>query len=273
MQRQNANAKWFALPAPPPQRLDIAGQAYTLLEVFKHDFYAATALYQPVAATLPRAVVKFYRLQGFCGLPMGWVGRRSREREKLAYRLLAGVEGIPRYLGDVGANGCAIEYVPAQPLDHCPSVPAEFWPRLRELFDAVHARGLAYIDANKRSNILVDQAGRPYLVDFQISLPRRDDLPWPLRSLRALLVRQFQRKDLYHLYKHKRRIAPELLSPQEERLSRRRGILHRLHAFLGKPYRIIRRAFLARQYRRGKLVSPSAQLEKRIQPEKDSWRK
>jgi hypothetical protein len=136
----------------------------------------------------------------------------------------------------------------------------------------VHARGVAYGDANKRSNILVDRSGRPHLVDFQIALRRRDELPWPISAVLRRLVGYLAAKDLYHLYKHKRRMVPQELTAEEEALSRRRVGLHWLHRFLTKPYRWWRRRFLNRQYRSGLLISPTAGMEEDT-PEDAVWRR
>jgi hypothetical protein len=264
----------FALPAPPPEELAVAGSAYRLIRVLKHDFLAATCLYEAAApgeGRPPKAIVKFGRAQDFCGLPLAWLGQFLVDREEGMYRALAGVEGVPRWLGRLGPRACAIEYVDGQSLDRLEAPPGGFFDALRRLLDAVHARGVAYADANKRSNILVDRAGRPHLVDFQISLRRRDDLPWPLSALLRRAVDYLAAKDLYHLYKHKRRMMPQELTPEEEALSRRRVGLHALHRFLSKPYRRWRRWFLNRQYRSGLLVSPTAKIEDEI-PEDASWR-
>ena len=84
---------------------------------------------------------------------------------------------------------------------------------------------------------------------------------------------QMQRKDLYHLYKHKRRLAPRELTPQEEELSRERGGVHAFHRWFTKGYRGLRRRFLREQHQKGALASPTAGLEDYDLPEKDSWQK
>jgi hypothetical protein len=86
------------------------------------------------------------------------------------------------------------------------------------------------------------------------------------------VVRYFQDKDIYHLYKHKRRLAESELTEQEREISLHRTGLHALHRWLTKPYRAIRRRFLGDKYRKGKLVSPTSQLEDHYQPEKETWR-
>ncbi|MFP4053394.1 MAG: hypothetical protein ACLFV7_05975 [Phycisphaerae bacterium] len=267
------NTRLFALRSTPPGQIILAGHSYRLVKVFKHDFFAATCLYRTAEpAEYPRIVVKYGREQDFLGLPTDGLGMWNRRREENIYRRLSGVEGTPAWIGRVGHTGYAIEYLDAVPLDHLDSPPQGFFDRLRELFDAVHARGVGYCDANKRSNILVGSAGEPYLVDFQLSVRRRERLPWPWRQLADRVVDYVIDRDIYHLYKHKRRLAPQELTPEEEAISRRRSGLHLLHRRLTKPWRSLRRAFLRRQHRQGLLESPTAHLEDHHQPEKATWR-
>jgi hypothetical protein len=217
--------------------------------------------------------VKYGRAQDFCGFPIGWIGEYLRAREERIYRAIDGIEGVPRWVGRVGLNGYAIEYLDGRPLDHLSAPPPGFFDRLRTILDAFHARGVAYCDGNKRSNILVSEDGRPFLIDYQISLSFREDWPWPLRAVMRSIVRYMCRQDLYHLYKHKRRLSPQELTSEEEGLSRRRDVWTRIHRKLTKPYRNARRGFLRKQYERGRLVSPTATMEDHHQPEKETWRK
>lgn len=275
MSRGSHNTQMFALRRPPPERMEIRGRQYHVARIFKHDFWAATCLYQADDATdeLARIVVKFGRTNPFCGLPLGVYARLLARHEEAIYAMLDGVEGVPRWIGRVGESAFAIEYIDSRPLDHLERPPVGFFDRLRGLFDAIHARGIAYCDANKRSNILVTEDGRPFLVDYQIAVRRRDDWPRPLRRIVDALVDYLAAKDLYHLYKHKRRLAPGELTPEENILSRRRTGVHWVHRKLTKPYRTIRRTFLRKQYAQGRLQSPTAEMETHPQPEKETWRK
>ena len=268
------NPQMFAFSRPPPEQIQIAGRAYRLVRVFKHDFWAATCLYETSGeAEFPRLVVKRGRMQPFCGLPLGWYGRWLAAHEEGIYRLLEGVEGVPRWVGRLGEAGFAIEFIEAKPLDHLDKPPDGFFDRLREVFYEIHGRGVAYCDANKRSNILVTDDGRPFLVDFQISIRERSDWPWPLRQIVRRVVAYLAGKDLYHIYKHKRRLAPQELRPDEAALSVKRSGLHWLHRKLTKPYRSLRRKFLQKLFAKGALRSPTAELEDHYQPEKQTWRK
>jgi hypothetical protein len=259
--------------------LEIGGVGYRLVRVLKHDFFAATCLYESAAkpargrAKIPtKVVVKFGRSQDFCGLPIGWVGKYLIDREEKIYKVLAGLDGLPLCLGRVEGDGLAIEFIEGEALDRAAAIPSGFFDKLRALLDAVHARGVAYCDTNKKSNILIGPGGRPYLIDFQISLRRRDELPWPLSAIMRRAVRYMMEKDLYYIYKHKRRLCPQELTAEEEALSRRISGLHWLHIKLTTPYRALRRRFLNAQFRRGRLVSPTAGIEDEL-PEQTTWRR
>jgi len=275
MPRRNKNVQLFALRQMPPETLTLGELTYRRAGVFKHDFFAATCLYEAIQqhrADIPRIVVKFGRTQEFWGLPMAWYGRWLCRHEREIYSRLVGVAGVPRWAGCVDDATYAIEYIDAKPLDYFDTPPPGFFDRLLDVFGRIHARGVAYCDANKQSNILVDADGKPFVIDFQISICRHDNWPWPLRLIPVPIVRLAQRADIYHLYKHKRHLAPNELTPEEERLSRRRGRLHMLHRRLSARWRDIRRRFLHQQYKAGRLESPTARLENHRQPEKETWR-
>ncbi len=215
MTTRKQNTRMFALPARPQEQLDINHATYRLMRVFKHDFWAATCLYETSEpqSEFPKVVVKFGRSHPYLGVPLQWAGRFLADHEEAIYAALAGLGGVPRWVERLSPVCYAIEYVEAVPLDHLETPPPGFFDRLRELFQTVHARGVAYGDANKKSNILVTADGRPVLIDFQISLSRRDDWPWPIRAIVKQVVEYLADKDLYHLYKHKRRLASHELTP------------------------------------------------------------
>jgi hypothetical protein len=265
----------FAMSQLPPSQVRAAGALYRLVRVYKHDFFAATCLYERCEPSggwpPPRVVVKFMRKEQFCGIGGRWLGRLLAGHEQAIYERLTGLAGVPRWVQRIDETTIAIEHLAATPLDHAPP-PAGFFDRLRDLLREVHARGVGYCDMNKRSNILVGPGGEPFLIDYQISIRSLDDWPWPVRAMAARLVRYVQNRDVYHLYKHKRRISPRELTPQEAELSRRLTALHRLHRLLTDPWRRVRRAFLRSRHRKGALVSPTGSLEDHDQPEKRTWR-
>lgn len=230
----------------PPAEIAIDGERFVREEILKHDSWAATAIY---AAATRRAVCKFNRESPVGILPMRWLGRWLAARERGFMARLRGVEGVPAGLGTVRVGGRAVPaaaartFVPGHALGHDERVGDDFFPRLAGILAAVHARGMAHVDLHKRENILVDEAGRPLLIDFQISwaLPAGRLAAACGRPLLALL----QRCDDYHLLKHRLRLRPDQVPAGEAELDRLRPGWIRLHRLLAVPFRTLRRGLLA----------------------------
>jgi hypothetical protein len=246
-----------------PDRIEIAGATYALANVFKHDFFAATALY---AGDAGRVVLKLGRTAPLFLLPMRWLGRALARHEARLYRLVSGVEGIPRFLGEWGATGIVHEYVEGRPLQPKEFVPDDFFEHLHVLVAGLHARQLAYADLEKNENILLDSRGRPALIDFQISWH------WPLdprargglsrllpHSIGRRILKDLQVSDLYHFQKHRRRHRRDQMTKEEIARSYvlPPGILW--HRRIANPFQRVRRRMLRRltgQSRSPKQVVP-----------------
>jgi len=229
----------------PPDRVEMAAETFRLEEVLKHDSWAATGIY---ASPTRRALCKFNRQQSILGLPMRWLGRLLAAREADFMTRLAGIEGIPVSLGPVSSGGRILPHavsrgwIAGHALAADERVDADFFPRFRRLLAAVHDRGVAHVDLHKRENILVDDEGRPHLIDFQISFAL------PRRRLAARLVggllRLLQRCDDYHLLKHEFRHRPGDRGLRAEDLERLRPWWIRAHRGVAVPFRRFRRGLL-----------------------------
>lgn len=236
--------RWlYALPEGRlPDAVTCDGQRYELVETFKHDFFAATGLYRGPQGL---AVLKVGRTNELLSVPMVWLGRFLGGRETRLYAQVHDLPGVPRLIGQVGSTGFMHDFVPGHPLERRESVADTFFDELQALLRALHERHIAYVDLNKRQNILVGDDGRPHLIDFQISL----HLPpmgwrglWPLRWL----LGRFQHGDVYHCLKHKRRLRADLLSDRELDELSRLSIWIRLHRWITRPLTQLRRRTLRR---------------------------
>jgi len=232
----------------PPETIVIDGEQFARRDVFKHDSWAATALY---AGQSFDAVCKFNRTHPVLIVPMSWLGRFLANRESFAYRELAGIEGIAPDCAIVTAddkrlsNVAAHQFIPGHPLKNEEAVDDQFFPRLLEILQGVHARGFAYVDLHKRENILVGENGRPYLIDFQISYYSNPNAKWHWPFGRSIL-RVLQQSDLYHLTKHVRRHRPEQVEQLGLGKYLERPWWIRAHRKIAVPFRTFRRSFLSK---------------------------
>jgi hypothetical protein len=238
-------ASLFALGhAGLPEEVVAEGVCWRFSKLFKHDFFAATALYTRAEAPGDLAVLKVQRTYPYFGWPMKWLGRFVANREIRIYQQLQGIPGIPRFLGRVGETGFLHTFVPGEDLhSELPLTPL-FFEQLEALFEALHQRHIAYVDANKRENILYGADGRPWLIDFQISLENRKGAKG--NFMRRWLLRKFIRADWYHFYKHKTRLLPAACTPDDFDKAENRGLLHRMHRRIAWPLIKVRRKILSR---------------------------
>jgi hypothetical protein len=232
-----------------PPTIDVEGVTYRHETTVKHDFWAATGMYLSEAGR--RVVLKINRTEDFAGLPLAWGGRFLCRREMRFYSKLGDLPNVPRLLGMVGPTGFVHDYAPGRPLCRNRRVPDGFFDELAALLRELHARRIAYVDANKLENILLGDDGRPHLIDFQISYDMHElGDNWLNRKLLARL----QREDLYHILKHRSRLRPDELSRSELAAAARKSWLIRFHRFITRPYFLFRRRTFDRLRATGQLL-------------------
>jgi hypothetical protein len=232
--------------AEPPARIELDGETFHHVETLKHDSWAATAVYRSPSRT---AKCKFNRTRSIGLLPMRWLGRLLAAREQWFMARLAGIQGIPVGLGPVFVDGrplpnaVAHEWIAGHALAEGEQVDDRFFPMLTVILEAVHRRGVAHVDLHKRENLLVDDAGRPHLIDYQISfgLPTGGVSAFFLGGLLRLL----QRCDEYHLLKHRVKHRPDQIGLTLADMHRMRPWWIRAHRCVAVPFRTVRRRLLA----------------------------
>lgn len=119
-----------------------------------------------VEAAAGPVVVKDFAPRG--PLVRAGLGRWITAREVRALRALRGHENVPRLLGEIDALAFAVEYRPGRRMSRklAGRVPPDFLDRLEAAVAGMHRRGVAHLDLRHRSNVLVDEGGRPVLIDF-----------------------------------------------------------------------------------------------------------
>jgi hypothetical protein len=227
-----------------PETVSIGGKSHRLRETFKHDSWAATGLYDGPSGEL--TVVKLHRRSPIFGVPMEWMGRRMARHEIKLLGALSDLKCVPALLGQVSVagevlgNAVARRYIEGHPLGNREAVNDEFYPALRSLLRAMHARKIVYVDLHKRENILVNADGEPCLIDFQISVA------WPNWLPTGPLFALFSRGDEYHLMKHWSRSRPDQCGFDERALRQQIPWPIRAHRLVARPFRELRRRLLVR---------------------------
>ncbi|CAG1016126.1 MAG: hypothetical protein F9K19_06920 [Rhizobiaceae bacterium] len=250
--------------AEPPPVIEIDGNRYGFVRTFKHDSWAATALYEGPDGL--RVTCKFNRVQPIFILPMRWLGRRLARREADFLRRLDDQELVPSCLGTVTANGAPLPnaaarvYVEGEPFRTEDQVDRRFFAELEQVLTVVHQRQMAYVDLHKRENIIVDPDGRPHLIDFQVSYALGSRWPANGRIARWLLA-QLQETDRYHFGKHILRCLHDELTSEERLRYGRRPALISIHRKLTVPLRSLRRKLLVRLGIRDRSEMAGSELE------------
>lgn len=221
-------------PGDPVEGL--AGAEVVLL--LKDDRYARTArirLADGTAAVWKRSVVTLPP-----GIALRVASRRLARREADHLERLAGLAGVPALLARPTDDAFVRAWIDGETLRDTRDVPDAFFPALRELVAALHARGVAYADLAKEENLIVDPHGMPWLVDFQISVARGTPT--------AAFVRRLQASDRWYLARHVKRRRPDQLTDAERDLvARGPGGLRRVHrVVVKKPYNFVTRRLVRR---------------------------
>lgn len=221
----------------PPLMVTVAEKKFVRDQIFKHDSWAATATYRSSAGET--IVCKFNRQAPIGMLPLRWLGRFLARREHYFLSSLNNVAGIPQVFDAVFVNGrlmdhaVAHEFIPGLPLSLAERPSRQFFDALDKLLGKLHEKRMAYVDLHKRENVIVGDDGRPYLIDFQVSVQL------PSGWIFACLFGMLRECDLYHSDKHRRECGRDQLA-----IHRPRPWILNLHRMIGVPLRTLRRRFL-----------------------------
>ena len=171
-----------------------------------------------------------------------WLSRRLAAREARALTALRHVDGVPKLVSWDGRR-LVRTWLPGVPLHQAPGVDAGYFREALRLLRRLHAAGLVHNDLAKEPNWLVDPAGRPALVDFQLAMRPRYRGRW---------FRMLAHDDLRHLLKHKRSHRGGPLTARQQAILARRSPLAAAWAATGKPlYRFVTRHLLGWADREG----------------------
>jgi serine/threonine protein kinase len=168
---------------------------------------------------------------------LGWVERCIIRRERSIYARLEGLPGIPRCHGLIAGRYLVLDYVEGESFRAAqarldPAHP--FFEQLREIIEAIHARGVAHTDLKRKDNLLVQTGDTPCIVDFGAAMVRGGN---PLSHGLFRIARQFDRNAWIKLkYDGYRNIAAE------DRTHLRRLGIERVSHWIKRRLRHLRRA-------------------------------
>jgi len=241
---------------PCPDSITLNHHRYDLSKIFKHDFFAATALYELNPNSAPntpdqnstpeypqKIVLKQNRCKPFFAFPLVWVGSFLTNREIDNLKTLTSIPNLPKFLSRFAKTGYIYKYIPGRTLDEKPQIPDAFFSDLIALTKKIHKTRLVYLDMNKKGNIILAPDKKPHLIDFQVSIRIPEKLFFS-KKLADNLLKTLARADLYHIYKHKRRLAPHIITDAQKKYSRKLSPLIQAHRLIANPLRKLRRSFL-----------------------------
>jgi hypothetical protein len=149
-----------------------------------------------------RVAVKTYAPRNL--LVRSTIGRWLIRRETNAYQAAAGVDGLPAFLGRVGAHALATEWVDAVPLRARlgERLDDAHFDRLESIVRDLHGQGVALADLHHR-DVLLGEDGQVFVVDLATA--------WVLGSrpgsVRRRLFERFRESDRVNLARMRARFT------------------------------------------------------------------
>lgn len=155
------------------------------------------------------------------------VGSWLINREYRIYSRLGGCSGVPRLHSRPDRWSVLVEYIEGEALrrdDPRLSDPA-FFRRLYALVGAIHARGVVHLDLRHKGNIMITDGGKPFVIDFNSSFYLGGN------ALGRRLLPWLKKIDSFGLLKLKQRVAPGLLTEEDNAQLKWFRVMRRLWVF------------------------------------------
>jgi predicted Ser/Thr protein kinase len=195
-------------PASKLRRRDL--KRYTTRIIHQGRGYQSTVYLVEIEGQ--RAAVK-----DFSGTPplfRRWVAPYLVRRELRALQHLQGVPGVPQFYGSLDRLAFAMEYIEGTPIAQFSigELAPEVFPRVQNVIDGIHQRGVAHGDLKRRSNLILTPQGEIYLIDFAAATIGGR----PFHPFANWLQKQMAAIDDKALPRLKRFVAPELLTEADQ---------------------------------------------------------
>ena len=164
---------------------------------------------------------------------MRWLSRFMLRREARVYALLKNLPAVPRCYGLLRNRYLVLEYIEGVSMRHAEIDDREsFFTELLNTIQALHARGIAHSDLQKKENLLVIGRRHPCLLDFGAAVVWKSGFA-PFNHMH---YRFAQRLDFNQWAKLKYRGRFEQMS-EADRPYYRRSMLEKIARALKRPRR------------------------------------
>lgn len=165
--------------------------------------------------------------------PMRWISTLMLRREARVYECLKDFPAVPRCHGLLRNRYLVLDHVEGVSIRHAEITDrAAFFAELLKWLQALHARGIAHSDLQKKENLLVVDGRTPCLLDFGAAVV----LKHGFAPFNHLHYRFAERLDFNQWVKLKYQGRLENLDALDRRYYRRSG-LEKLARFLKRLYR------------------------------------
>jgi len=130
--------------------------------------------------------------------------------EKFILQKLAGVNGIPTFIGLEDYNCMLISYIDGDEIKKSSHHLAPgYFDNLLKIAADIHARGILHLDLGHKTNVMVRENGEPAIIDFNTALY------FPVNSFFAPLLRLLAKIDNLSILRLKIRFTPQDTTFQE----------------------------------------------------------
>lgn len=143
----------------------------------------------------------FYRLT---------IGPWLVKKEWNVYLRLSGIKGIPKVFNRIDRFAFLMEYIHGREIRRNDNLSSTFFNALEKIISEIHSKGVVHLDLRHKGNILVNENGEPFLIDFNSSLLFKKN-----GLLRRLLFPILMKVDYGGFLKLKQRVCPFNMSPEE----------------------------------------------------------
>lgn len=227
-----------------PKTISIDGKNYEFEKILKEDFFSVNILYKSKVNN--RYVLKISDFRFIFGFILRPLAAYFSKREYTIYKALNDLKYIPDVGPRYGKRGFFHTYIEGKTLHELSGLdilPDNFFDCLKDIIDELHRRRIFYLDLNKLGNIIVGHDMMPYLIDFQISIPfgSTSSTGSMADRIKNKIFFTLIKEDLYHVYKHKKRFQPFLMTEPELEAAKRTTFNRWYNRLFGHPYRKVKR--------------------------------